>query len=224
MTTNFTSNKYSKIYYQIVDRAINRILEGYTEKHHIIPKSMGGSNTVENLVRLTAREHFICHWLLIKMTEGKDRHKMINALRIMRAEKKGQTRYQTKITARVYENLKEEYALKNGEIMRKINTGRTQSAETIAKRVAKNTGKTRTKEFCEKMSKINKGRTKDTPSIETCLKISMANKGKSKPDGFGDKISIALSNVPKSENHKKKLAEAGRAYWATRKLAGIKND
>lgn len=53
---------------------------GYTECHHIIPKSMGGSNDKENLVRLTAREHFVCHRLLTKMTEGKDRYRMINAV------------------------------------------------------------------------------------------------------------------------------------------------
>jgi hypothetical protein len=36
----------------------------YYEKHHILPKSMGGSNDKDNLVYLTAREHFIAHWLL----------------------------------------------------------------------------------------------------------------------------------------------------------------
>lgn len=55
---------YQKIYDQIIDRAKERKLEGYKEKHHIIPKCMGGGNERENLVELTAREHFICHWLL----------------------------------------------------------------------------------------------------------------------------------------------------------------
>ena len=36
----------------------------YYENHHIIMKSMGGTNDPENLVLLTAREHFIAHWLL----------------------------------------------------------------------------------------------------------------------------------------------------------------
>lgn len=58
---------YQKIYDQIIDRAKGRILEGYREKHHIIPKCMGGSNEKENLVELTAREHFICHWLLCRI-------------------------------------------------------------------------------------------------------------------------------------------------------------
>lgn len=56
---------YQRIYDQIIDRAKERKLEGYREKHHIIPKCMGGSNEKQNLIELTAREHFICHQLLI---------------------------------------------------------------------------------------------------------------------------------------------------------------
>jgi hypothetical protein len=38
----------------------------YFEKHHIIPKWLGGNNSKDNLVLLTAREHFVAHWLLWK--------------------------------------------------------------------------------------------------------------------------------------------------------------
>lgn len=48
----------------------------YTEKHHIIPRSIGGNDSAANLVRLTAREHFICHLLLTKMTIGLQRRSM----------------------------------------------------------------------------------------------------------------------------------------------------
>jgi len=54
---------YQKIYDQIIERAKNRKLEGYKEKHHIIPKCLGGPDNKENLVELTAREHFLCHLL-----------------------------------------------------------------------------------------------------------------------------------------------------------------
>lgn len=79
----FKENKYSQIYYSIIERAKSRLIDGYTEKHHIIPKSMGGSDESSNLVDLTAREHFICHLLLPKMTEGEHYHKMLRAYVIM---------------------------------------------------------------------------------------------------------------------------------------------
>ena len=115
------TNKYSKLYYNITSNAKQRITEGYTELHHIIPQSMGGSNDNENLVELTAREHFICHWLLIKMTDGEDRSKMLYALKGMKAENKYQQRYQTKITARVYETYRIEHSINHSKVMKAKN-------------------------------------------------------------------------------------------------------
>jgi hypothetical protein len=39
----------------------------YYERHHIKPRSMGGGDEKENIAILTAREHYICHWLLYKI-------------------------------------------------------------------------------------------------------------------------------------------------------------
>ena len=58
---------YSRIYEQLVQRAKNRVPEGYVERHHIIPKCMGGSDENDNLVALTPEEHFTAHVLLVKM-------------------------------------------------------------------------------------------------------------------------------------------------------------
>jgi hypothetical protein len=78
----YLQNKYTNWYYSIINNAQLRILSNdvYTEKHHIIPKSLGGSNLKNNLVRLTAREHFICHLLLTKITFGEHRYKMLSAV------------------------------------------------------------------------------------------------------------------------------------------------
>jgi hypothetical protein len=94
-----------------VARAKNRTLskEVYKERHHIIPRSIGGDNSKQNIVNLTAREHFICHWLLVKMTTSNARIKMVYALRLMRAEQKNQQRYNTIFTSRVYEYYKKEF-------------------------------------------------------------------------------------------------------------------
>lgn len=53
------------IYNNIIQRAKTRNLNGYKERHHIIPKCIGGDNDNSNLVYLTAKEHYICHHLLI---------------------------------------------------------------------------------------------------------------------------------------------------------------
>jgi 5-methylcytosine-specific restriction endonuclease McrA len=58
---------YSKIHDQIIEIARNRIVEGSTERHHIIPRSLGGTDDVSNLVDLTFKEHYIVHILLTKM-------------------------------------------------------------------------------------------------------------------------------------------------------------
>jgi hypothetical protein len=90
----FINNKYTTWYNSIITKANNRTIIGYTEKHHIIPSSLGGSNSKENLVVLTAREHFICHLLLTKMTIGNAKYKMNFALRMLSNVKNiGEGRY-----------------------------------------------------------------------------------------------------------------------------------
>jgi hypothetical protein len=79
----FLENKYTRWYLAIIKIANDRILPDgtYIEKHHIIPKSLGGVDNPENIVRLTAREHFICHHLLTKIVQGPlSRRKMLHAL------------------------------------------------------------------------------------------------------------------------------------------------
>lgn len=59
---------YEKIYNNIISKAQARVHKEneYYERHHIIPKFMGGGEADENLVPLTPKEHFICHLLLTK--------------------------------------------------------------------------------------------------------------------------------------------------------------
>lgn len=59
--------KYSKWYFSLINYRSKNLPTGYTEKHHIIPKSLGGLDNLDNIVRLTAREHYIAHLLLTKM-------------------------------------------------------------------------------------------------------------------------------------------------------------
>lgn len=98
----FVNNKYTRWYYNIINSAKEN--SSYVEKHHIIPKSLGGTNEASNIVKLTAKQHFVCHMLLIKMVPTKlDRYKMACALNYM-AQKN--TKSSKGYTSKSYEKIK----------------------------------------------------------------------------------------------------------------------
>lgn len=141
----FINNKYTQIYYKIIEKAKARNLTtkkeakcalGYAEQHHIIPKSLGGDNSKTNLIFLSGREHFICHWLLVKMTTGKSYEKMVFALNGMQRMSKHQSRYNNKVTSRVYAK----YKLISSEIRATNQRGVPHSAESNKKRSTTQTG------------------------------------------------------------------------------------
>jgi len=137
---------YQRIYNQIVERAQSRILEGYKEKHHIIPKCLGGGNEKENLVELTAREHFLCHMLLCEIYP-KDK-KLKHALFLMSIGKQKNNQNLYVINSRTYERLKTEYS--------QFLTGKKHSIETCLKKSKVSLGKPKSKEH---KANISKGRT-----------------------------------------------------------------
>ena len=103
----YLQNKYTNWYNSIIQLANSRELSSdvYTEKHHIIPRSLGGNNSKSNIVSLTAREHFICHLLLTKMTTDNAMYKMKFALSmLMNVKNIGKGRYVP--SARFYEYAK----------------------------------------------------------------------------------------------------------------------
>jgi hypothetical protein len=59
---------YSRIYESLIlDAKNNPKQDPYKETHHIVPLCMGGLDDKLNLVELTARQHYLAHWLLYKM-------------------------------------------------------------------------------------------------------------------------------------------------------------
>lgn len=70
---------YNKL---IQHRRDNLIVDGYCEMHHIVPRSEGGSNDESNLVKLTAREHFIAHLLLAKIYDDIKMHYALNMMTV----------------------------------------------------------------------------------------------------------------------------------------------
>lgn len=93
--------KYTNWYNQLIESRKGRILPDnvYAEHHHILPRSLGGSDDKTNLVKLTAKEHFIAHLLLARIHSGQNGMKMVHALRRMLT---GNNRY-TPTNSRTYE-------------------------------------------------------------------------------------------------------------------------
>lgn len=104
-------NKYTIWYYSIIEAAKLSKFECYTEYHHIVPRSLGGTDKDSNLVKLTAKQHFICHLLLTKMFEPKtyEYYKMIHAFCMMDwcASNSKMLRY----TSKVYEKQRKEFSV-----------------------------------------------------------------------------------------------------------------
>ena len=94
-------------YDKLIETRKSRLLEKdkYYENHHIIPKSMGGDNSPENFVQLTAREHFIAHWLLWRIHRNRSTSFAFYALcRFGKNRKKQWTNFSC--SSRAYEEAK----------------------------------------------------------------------------------------------------------------------
>ena len=103
-------NKYSRWYFSIIDKAIDRCWNKdnapcYIEGHHFIPRSLGGND--DTIVFLTAREHFICHVLLTKILISEDKAKMCLALyRLLNGNQKNYCK-----SSILYEKIKIEHSI-----------------------------------------------------------------------------------------------------------------
>jgi hypothetical protein len=116
----YLDNKYTKWYYNIIEAAKLRLpLTEDAENHHIIPESFfihrtrkgptgwleGDPNSPKNKVKLTCREHILCHMLLVKMTTGLAKKKMVHGLWMMSRAKINRKR----LTARQYAFARKEF-------------------------------------------------------------------------------------------------------------------
>lgn len=98
-------NRYSK-FIESISLKGDRNIDEYTELHHIKPRCMGGTDSEDNLVRLTLREHFIAHWILWKAYPN---HLGIASAFLQMNNKNPKLVYkshQGKISSKVYKSLK----------------------------------------------------------------------------------------------------------------------
>ena len=125
----------------------------YYEAHHIIPRSEGGGNGEDNLVLLTAREHFLAHWLLYR-ADSATPSRAHAFWRMCRGRGKVLPKDWLVVPARVYE----EARLAHSQAISHALKGRKKSQEHIAKVAAANKGKKREQNAKDKMSEAAKKR------------------------------------------------------------------
>lgn len=98
---------YNKIYENLIQkRKDDPITSGYKENHHILPRSIGGTDDKENLVFLTGREHWIAHLLLHKIHKLPQTAHACNMM-AMRCEERGIAYIKN---SRLYELIRIEHA------------------------------------------------------------------------------------------------------------------
>jgi hypothetical protein len=73
---------YKRLYDSLIERGKQReIVDGLYEKHHIVPRCLGGDDSKANLVKLTSEEHYVAHQLLVKLYPKNPR--IVNAAAMM---------------------------------------------------------------------------------------------------------------------------------------------
>jgi hypothetical protein len=190
-------NKYSKHYWLLIEKAKNReVPAGYVENHHIIPKSCGGANTLDNLVHLTAREHFVAHLLLTKCYDSVERGKMFCALHYM---VHGQQKKYHQINSRLYEYYKNGISI----TVSQVHMGRKRSEETKKKM----RDRWSTPEFRDKMYRSRVGK---KHSEETKKKMSKSMRGLKRSEETKKKMSNSWTKARRLKQSNRTISKKTR--------------
>lgn len=208
---------YQKIYNNLITKRQNEILskEIYGEKHHIIPKCLGGTDDKSNLVRLTAREHYIAHLLLAKIHNTFGLYSAVIYMQTSRIENR-----KFKFNSRLYQKIREEFARKisanNKGKKRKPFSDEHKRKLSESHKGERNImfGKTHSEEARQKIAEARKGKNNHPnwkPNKEQCKKISEEAKNR-----LSDKTNHPMYGKQQSEETKRKISEAkkkGKIPW-----------
>jgi len=190
---------YAAHYNRLILRAKGRVLKGYKERHHILPRCMGGGNEPENIAELTPEEHYLAHQLLVRINP---RHIGLAWGAVNLAKRAtGNKAY--------------------GWLRRRLSAaqrGRKISPESIAKSATAQRGTKRKPHTAEARAKIgaaSKGNKyalgkRHTRSLEFRMKMVKANLGKRHSQETRAKISAVQIGKKLTAEHRAKIAAGMR--------------
>jgi len=208
---------YERIYNQIIQSAKKSNRKKlrksnpdyiYYEKHHIIPRCLGGTDDIENLVLLTAKEHFICHRLLCEMYP--DNSKLIHAFWRMCTVKNSIGR-SYKISAKTFNDIRlKKSKIQSGMVSGSNNPMFGKSHNEITKSLLSKPKSTvhkqlqsqimRAKYIDGEMTPHNKGKTGERyHSDESKKKMSNSRKGKPKTSEWKLMQSLRMKQLQKQK-------------------------
>jgi hypothetical protein len=207
---NIHEIRYQKFIKSRKDRTIPK--DSIIEKHHIIPKSLGGDNSKENLIKLTAKEHFIAHLILWKAYGGK----MAQAFFMMNQRNTTSGKYEGKLTSRQYSRLREDHSIYRKKFQHKEESKKKTSASMI--------GVSKSQSHRENIAKARKG-THTSDEVKKIL--SESHKGKKlSPESIAKRTETRRKNGIKKQYNRKpyspeekaligqKISESNKKRWA----------
>lgn len=206
---------YRRHYNLLITRGQNRILDVYVECHHIVPRCMGGTDDIGNLVKLTPEEHYVAHQLLVKIYPGISG--LIYAVRMMCfGNRRNNKMYgwikrefsEERTKFRHSDETKKQMCISRGRDGRRFGKHSDDTKLKISMAVTAGvteekrqkhsdfmTGRTLTQEHKNKIREKSKLRTN---SEETRKKISISNKGKIMSEE--SKVKMSLVRKGKSQD------------------------
>lgn len=224
---------YAVHYEKLITRARGRVITGYKERHHVLPRCMGGDDSPGNLIDLTPEEHFVAHQLLVcmypknislihaalLMAKGATGNKAFGWLRRRKAEAmRGNTlRLGMKLSKEHIEKMISSLRGKKRspdaiERTAAAHRGKILSADTRAKIAAVHRGKPLSPEHRAKVSASligNKRTLGYKASPETRAKMSATRRGKPRgPMSDETRTKISIAKIGKSRSAESRLKQS----------------
>jgi hypothetical protein len=219
MNTIFLNNKYTKIYFAIIEKVKQTPYNGFTENHHIVPEHFytertrkgpagwlpGDPDDKDNLLDMPAREHAICHLLLRKMiSEDKNAGCVYAAWRMVNIEDDNGNRY--RVNSRIYAKLKEEVASTHSATMkgRQAPNKNVPMSEEQKQTIRDTKAKNKTYKTCEHCGKT---------MVAAAIKQYHGEKCEKNPNRDPNIVSVKTRGKKRTKKQKEFMAQQMRDHY-----------
>lgn len=196
---------YERIYSEfIADRLTKQpVKPTYFEKHHIVPRSLGGGDEKSNIIRLTPEDHLFAHLLLAKVYGGGMWH-AVNAM-LMQSHKRAVGGKYSQVRRRIYAKAKIEFSAAHSAKMRGRFLGESHPMFGVP---CSELAKQKTRErHAAGLNPMNSQEARD--------KVSKALRGRARTEDHCKKISLAKIGVKDSEETRRRKSEGHKGLVAT---------